>query len=230
MTGLVDLPFADRGRAGEALAALLAEGQWLDPIVLGLARGGVPVAAPVARGLSAELDVLVVRKIGAPGHEEFGVGAVGPHGPPLFDDESTRALGLSARTLDELADRERAIARTRQNRYRGDRPPPRLADRDVIAVDDGLATGITARLAARELREHRPRRVVLAVPVAARESAAALRPLVDQLVAVAEPRRFLAVGSWYTDFHQVTDQEVTALLGVPDPRSRSDSSDRPANH
>lgn len=206
------VPFADRAEAGDALAGLLAGQGWRDPLVLGLARGGVPVAARVARRLGAELDVLVVRKIGAPGHEEYGIGAVGAHGPPVVDEDAVAGVGVSVATLNRLTERERDTARTRQARYRGDRPPPRLTGRDVIVVDDGLATGVTARLAVRVLGTGDPHRVVLAVPVAARESAAALRREVDRLVVVLEPRWFHAVGTWYRDFHQVDDAEVISLL------------------
>ncbi|WP_290061821.1 phosphoribosyltransferase [Amycolatopsis solani] len=204
--------FADRDDGGRRLAAELRGRSWVDPLVLGLARGGVPVAAVVARRLGAELDVVVARKIGAPGRREYGVGAVTPDGPAYYDEAILRTLELTAARMVRAEDRERAEARRRLERYRAGRPPVRLPGRDVIVVDDGLATGVTATAALRELRAAEPRTVVFAAPVAAPEAAARLLGEADDVVCVAEPPSFRAVGQWYADFHQIGDEDVLDLL------------------
>ncbi|WP_328615827.1 phosphoribosyltransferase family protein [Amycolatopsis sp. NBC_00355] len=203
--------FADREAGGRRLARALAGRTWTDPLVLGLARGGMPVAAVVARWLGAELDVAVARKIGAPGRPEFGVGAVTPHGPAIYSEESLRILHLTAGELARTENRERAEARRRLERYRGGRAPVVCAGRDVILVDDGLATGVTARAALRDLRAGNPLTMVFAAPVCA-PGAAALLPEADDVVSVFEPPEFRAVGQWYADFRQTRDEEVLALL------------------
>ncbi|BFO19024.1 hypothetical protein SHKM778_54120 [Streptomyces sp. KM77-8] len=165
--------FRDRRQAGRELAARLRErqdeGALPDPVVLALPRGGAAVAVEVARALDAPLDVLVVRKIGAPFHEEFGVGAMAGDGIPLFDGDALLRLGLSEADLAPAVERERAELRRREQRYRQGRPPPELAGRTVIVVDDGLATGSTARAALRALRVRGPGHLVLAVPVGSTE-------------------------------------------------------------
>jgi len=200
--------YADRPAAGRVLAAGLAERTWHDPVVLGLVRGGVPVAHEIALALDAELDIVVARKIGAPGHEELGVGAVTASGPAVYERATLDALGLSVEGLAAACARERAEARRREQLYRGARPAPSLAGRDAIVVDDGIATGVTARAALRAVRERAPRRVVLAVPVCAPEAEFDV-----ELICPHRPPDFRAVGRWYTDFEQVTDDEVLALLG-----------------
>jgi putative phosphoribosyl transferase len=204
--------FADRADAGRQLADRLRKEQWIDPVVLGLARGGVPVAAEVAQELGTPLDVAVSRKIGAPGHPEFGVGAVTADGPPYFDQRTLRILGLQPRDLERTCERERQEARRRVRRYLNGRSPVRTQGRDVLIVDDGLATGVTAVAALRAVRQGRPRRLVFAAPVCAPDSAAALRDEADDVICVAEPARFGAVGLWYLDFGQISDKEVIALL------------------
>lgn len=204
--------FADRAEAGERLGRLLREREWTAPVVLGMARGGVPVAARVAAALGAPLDVAVARKIGAPGQPEFGLGAVTATGPPYYDRPSLAALGLTEEDMRPVCERERAEARRRMRRYREAAEPVPLADRDVILVDDGLATGVTARAAVRQLHEAGVRRLVFATPVGARESQSALRAEIDQVLCLATPDRFGAVGLWYRDFAQVSDDEVVASL------------------
>ncbi|MEE1941235.1 phosphoribosyltransferase family protein [Streptomyces sp. TRM 70361] len=208
--------FHDRRRAGRRLAGPLCElqraGELENPLVLALPRGGVPVGDEVARALDAPLDVLVARKIGAPFNEELGVGAVAGEGPPLFDERSLALLGLTAGRLASRVERERAEVRRREERYRGGRPAPEVRDRTAVLVDDGLATGVTARAALRAVRARGPARLVLAVPVSSRQAAAALEPEVDRLVCLDRPASFQGVGQWYEDFAQLDDDEVVATL------------------
>ncbi|WP_433273182.1 phosphoribosyltransferase [Actinosynnema sp. CS-041913] len=203
--------FADRAAAGRALAGALPPGEWADPLVLGLARGGVPVAHEVALALGAELDVAVARKIGAPGRPEFGVGAVTAAGEPIFDLHALSALGLTPSDLATTCEAERREAQRRLDVYRSGRTV-RVAGRDVLIVDDGLATGVTARAALREAREGGPRRLVLAVPVAATQSLGLLRTEADLVVCPHERFDFRSVGRFYRRFDQTTDAEVLALL------------------
>ncbi|NKE63117.1 phosphoribosyltransferase [Lentzea sp. PSKA42] len=200
--------FANRQEAGRALAARLAERPWHDPLVLGLPRGGVPVAKEIARELNAELDVVVARKIGAPGHPEYGVGAVTADGEPIYDRRVLKALNLTEEQLGRTCDEERAEAARRTTLYRKDRPLT-VKDRDVILVDDGLATGVTARAALHWVHKHEPRSVTLAVPVAARDS---LSTFTTPIVAILVPRHFGAVSRWYDRFDQTTDAEVLRAL------------------
>ncbi|WP_327391809.1 phosphoribosyltransferase family protein [Streptomyces sp. NBC_01186] len=208
--------FRDRRQAGQDLAARLEE--WaartevVDPLVLALPRGGVPVAVPVAQVLHAPLDVLVVRKIGVPGRPEAGIGAIAGEDPPLFDQQALEVLGLSEDRLAADVSRERAELRRREERYRRGRPAPAVKDRSVILVDDGLATGATARAALRHLRRQEPARLVLAVPVAAADTVARLRAEADDLLCLHQPAGFRAVGEWYENFEQVEDDEVIATL------------------
>ncbi|MFC3896600.1 phosphoribosyltransferase [Lentzea rhizosphaerae] len=200
--------FANRQEAGRALAARLADRPWHDPLVLGLPRGGVPVAKEVANHLDAELDVVVARKIGAPGHPEYGVGAVTADSEPIYDQRVLRALHLTEELLAGTCDRERDEAARRTALYRKDKPLT-ISDRDVILVDDGLATGVTAKAALHWIARHEPRSVTLAVPVAARES---LSTFSTPVVAVLVPRHFGAVSRWYERFDQTTDAEVLSAL------------------
>jgi putative phosphoribosyl transferase len=203
--------FRDRADAGRALAARLAHLRAADPIVVGLPRGGVPVAAEVAAALGAQLDVVLVRKIGAPGREELAVGAVGEDGVTVRNDAVLRELGLSWDDLAGQVERERAEIRRRAAVLRtGARPD--LRGRTVVLVDDGIATGATMVAALRVLRDLGAAHVVLAVPVAPPDSLAALAPLADEIVCPVTPRRFAAVGQWYDDFTQVPDDRVRMLL------------------
>lgn len=200
--------FANRQEAGRALAARLADRPWHDPLVLGLPRGGVPVAREVANQLDAELDVVVARKIGAPGHPEYGVGAVTADSEPIYDQRVLRALRLTEELLAGTCDQERDEAARRTALYRKDKPLT-IKDRDVILVDDGLATGVTAKAALHWITRHEPRSVTLAVPVAARES---LSTFSTPVVTVLVPRHFGAVSRWYERFDQTTDAEVLRAL------------------
>lgn len=206
-------PFTDRRAAGRELAAALV-GRWPDArvIVLGLPRGGVPVAAEVAAALSAPLDVFVVRKLGAPGQQELAMGAIASGGVRVLNSALVRQLGVSAAALDAVADHELVELERRQREYRGDRPPLDLGGRTVVLVDDGLATGATMRAAVQAVRAGRPERVVVAVPVGAPEACAALAEAADEAVCLHAPSSFGAVGTYYSDFTQTTDDQVRELL------------------
>lgn len=210
------MQFRDRGQAGrelgEHLHVLQEKGILPDPVVLALPRGGVAVAREVARALEAPLDVLVVRKIGAPFQEEFGIGAIAGDDPPLFDKRSLDRLGLSESDLADVVERERNELRRREERYRQGRPAPQLRGRTVILVDDGLATGSTARAALRAVRRQAPERVILAVPVASPRGADSMREEADDVVCLYRPSSFMAVGEWYEDFAQLTDDDVLEAL------------------
>lgn len=220
----IQLPYPDREAAGRMLGAELlrrftgADGRLgLDrPLVLALPRGGVAVAREVARVLSAPLDVLVTRKIGYPNQPELGVGAVAEGGEPVFDEALLRQLGLTVADLGPVVDQERAELARRVAVYRRGRPPPQVAERAVILVDDGLATGATARAALRALRAGGAARTVLAVPVGSPVSAADLAAEADDVIVLAAPQAFRAVGEWYISFAQLTDTDVLeALSGGP---------------
>jgi putative phosphoribosyl transferase len=204
--------FRDRQEGGQQLAVLLERYRQEGPIVLALPRGGVPVAYEVARSLRAPLDVIVARKIGAPFCPEYAIGAIAEGGAVFVDPEAVAETGVDEAELEAITEQEAVELARRVRRYRGDRPFPAVRDRTVILVDDGIATGRTARAAIRGLRELGPRRLVLAAPVVAAETVATLRPEVDDLVCVEAPERFVAVGFWYEQFAQTTDEEVVSLL------------------
>jgi putative phosphoribosyl transferase len=182
------------------------------PLVMALPRGGAAVAREVARGLSAPLDVLVTRKIGYPSQPELGVGAVAEGGEPVYDESLLRQLGLTVADLEPVAERERAELARRVAVYRRGRPPPVVRGRAVIVVDDGLATGVTARAALRALRAGGATRTVLAVPVGSPGSVADLAAEADDVVVLAVPQAFRAVGEWYISFGQLTDDDVLEAL------------------
>ncbi|GAA0255252.1 phosphoribosyltransferase [Cryptosporangium japonicum] len=208
--------FADRAEAGRALAVAVTE-HLKDhevPLVLGLPRGGVPIARTVAAAVHGELDVVVARKIGVPWHRELGVGAVTVDGPALFDRGLLDQVGLTLEELEPDVERERAEAVRRTERYRGGRPAPVVTGRTVVVVDDGLATGATARAALRSLRSLRPGHLVFASPVCAPQAVAMLRSEADAVVCVAAPPEFRAVGYHYRSFPQLTDGEVEAELAA----------------
>lgn len=204
--------FRDRADAGRRLADQLVADRFQDPVVLALARGGVVVAAPIAAALRTGVIPFVVRKIGAPGHREFGIGAVAEGNDDVIVSDAASRIGVSAEALEQLAAEERSEVRRRVERYRRGRPLPLLEGRDVILVDDGLATGVTAEAALVAVRRQRPRRLVLAVPVSAPDTLARLSPLADSLLCLAVPQDFSAVGEWYERFDQTTDDEVLAIV------------------
>ncbi|MFO1295001.1 MAG: phosphoribosyltransferase [Rubrivivax sp.] len=208
-------PFADRAEAGRALAERLAVRPFAPPVVvLALPRGGVPIAAIVARRLGAALDLLLVRKIGVPWQPELAVAAIvdGGHPEIVIDEEVRSVAGVERAEIDAAAQRELAEIERRRALYLRGREPLPLTGATVIVVDDGIATGTTVRAALQALRRRGPARLVLAVPVAPRETIARLRGEVDDLVCLAQPVPFRAVGLHYRDFHQVEDDEVIAAL------------------
>jgi putative phosphoribosyl transferase len=217
--------FADRRDAGARLAVRLTDYRGQYVLVLGIPRGGVPVAAEVARCLGAELDVVVARKVGAPGFSELAIGAVTANGGRFMNGEMIQALDVSDTYLEVAIAREMAEARRREERFRAGRPLSPLEGRIVLLVDDGLATGATMRAAVRSVRSHHPTKLVVAVPVGSIEACAALRPEVDELVCLEKPEPFEAVGLYYQDFAPVEDAEVQRLLQeawAGSPRLRED--------
>jgi predicted phosphoribosyltransferase/dienelactone hydrolase len=209
-------PYADRSEAGRVLSRLLTHYRGRgDVLVLGLPRGGVPVADEVARALGAPLDVFVVRKLGVPGHEELAMGAVASGGIGVLNEDVVDALRIPPEAVERVAERESEEMARREAAYRGDRPFPPVAGRVVILVDDGLATGATMRAAVRALRTRNPARIVVAVPVADPEVCAALEAEADEVICARLPRPLGAVGLWYEDFSPTSDDEVRRLL-APD--------------
>jgi putative phosphoribosyl transferase len=208
--------FHDRRQAGAALAERLRawqdKGALTDPVVLALPRGGVVVADEVARALDAPLDVLIARKIGAPFQPELGVGAIVGDDPPLYDERALDRLGLSKAALEPIVEQEREELHRREQLYRKGRAVPELAGRTAVVVDDGVATGATALAALRSVRLRDPARVMLAVPVCSPEAAHLVRAEADDVVCLHEPAAFMAVGLWYDEFDQVTDDEVLDIL------------------
>jgi putative phosphoribosyl transferase len=207
--------FRDRREAGRRLAEnLSAYGKDPDVLVLALPRGGVPVAYEVARALNAPLDVFLVRKLGVPGHEELAMGAIATGGVRVLNQRVLREAQIPPSEVEAAATAEgRELAR-REREYRGDRPPPEIRGKTAILVDDGLATGASMHAAVQALRLQGPRRVVVAVPVAAHETCEAFRAEVDEVVCAVTPELFYAVGIWYEDFSQTTDEEVRELLAA----------------
>ena len=229
------LRFGNRREAGRRLAeALLGipDIATVDTpvVVLALPRGGVPVAYEVAKALGAPLDVLLVRKIGAPGHSEFGIGAIVEGTPPqvVLNEDLVRHVGASPRFLASEQAREIEEMERRRRLYRGGRGPPPLSGRTVILVDDGIATGSTVRAALLGIARSSPARLILAVPVAPPDTLAALEALADKVVCLLVPDHFMAVGSFYEDFDQTTDEEVLRLLQEADVSSRGGGAASPS--
>jgi putative phosphoribosyl transferase len=209
----MELPLKDRKSAGQALAeALQKYKEYKDVIVLGLPRGGVPVAAEIAAALGAELDLMLVRKLGTPGQRELAMGAIASVGSRVMNDSVVRSLGISEAEIQQVEKAERKELQRRGQAYRGNRPAPKLTNRCVILVDDGLATGATMRAAVAAVRQDDPAQLVIAVPVAPADTVEMLRDQVDDLVCLAMPDYFRAIGIWYVDFSQVSDDEVRQIL------------------
>ncbi|GIW73257.1 MAG: phosphoribosyltransferase [Planctomycetota bacterium] len=215
---MVRLPFRDRTEAGRVLAEAMASYAGRpDLLVLGLPRGGVVVAYEVARALGAPLDVLIVRKLGRPGQEELAMGAIASGGIRVMNPQV--AAWVPPSEIEAVIEREAQELRRRELAYRGDRPPPELAGRSLVLVDDGLATGATMRAAVQAVRQRAPAEVVVAVPVAPPDTVALLATEADAVVCPATPEPFFGIGQWYEDFSQTTDAEVRELLA----RARSGS-------
>lgn len=208
----VSMSFYDRRDAGRRLAARLAGFREVAPIVVGLPRGGVVVASEVAEALGAPLDIVVVRKLGAPGRPELGIGAIGEGGVRALNVDLIEMLGVTEREIADVEERENAELSRRVEAFRSGRPPVPVEGRTVLLIDDGLATGYTARAAVRVLRNRNAGRVILAVPVSARDTALALAEEADEVITLELPYGFGAVGQWYADFRQTSDEEVVQLL------------------
>lgn len=205
--------FHDRADAGRQLAAKLAAYvNRPEVLVLGLPRGGIPVAAEVARSLHALLDVCLVRKLGVPGHSELAMGAIASDGVPVLNNDIINWLEISDQTIRVVTAQELRELRRRDRAYRGNRPPPTISDRIIILVDDGIATSATIRAAISVIKPHHPAKLVIAVPVAPQEICKQLQTEVDEVVCLMTPEPFYAIGLWYEDFSQLTDAEVRALL------------------
>ena len=209
--------FADRYDAGRRLAVALERHRVEHPLVLGLPRGGVVVGYEIAAALGADLDVLVVRKLGVPGAEEFAMGAIAP-AATLLNQGLVARLGIPSSVVDLVIARELAELKRREQAYRGNRPPSHVRGRTVILVDDGLATGATAQAAVESLRRQQPRQIVFAAPICSRDGADALRQVADDVVCLECPEDFQAVGLWYQDFSPTSDAEVLKCLRAANAR------------
>jgi len=219
--------FRDRTEAGRVLAdRLAAYANYPDAMVLALPRGGVPVAFEIAEALNLPLDIVVVRKLGLPGHEEFAMGAIASGGAHVLNQDLIRQLSLSDEIIEHIVAREQRELERRERTYRGQRPVLDVRDRIIIIVDDGLATGSSMRAAIAALRQKRPAKLIVAVPVGARITCSELEALADEVICLETPENFSAVGLWYRDFSQITDEEVIDLLE----RNRKNSEARNISH
>ncbi|MDT8452571.1 MAG: phosphoribosyltransferase [Gammaproteobacteria bacterium] len=209
----MDLPIKNRIEAGRALAMEMeAYLDYENLLILGLPRGGVPVAYQMAVKLGAQLDLMLVRKLGTPGHAELAMGAIASGGIRVLNDDIIASLDISGDEIDQIATGEQKELERRELAYRGDHPRPEIEGRVVVLVDDGIATGATMRAAIAALRKQHPASIVVAVPVAPAETIEILRNEADEVVCLANPAPFIAIGKWYEDFSQVSDAEVKKLL------------------
>jgi len=205
--------FRDRTEAGQVLASKLTKYlNQVDTVILALPRGGVPVAYEIGKELGLPVDIFVVRKLGVPGHEELAMGAIASGGVRHINRDVVDQLRIESETIDVASRREQKEIERRERLYRGQRPPVDVRNKTVILVDDGLATGSTMRAAIAALRQHRPARIVVAVPAAAPQTCSEIADEVDEIICAATPETFYAVGQWYQDFSQTTDDEVRELL------------------
>lgn len=204
--------FRDREQAGKLLAKAVAKLGLTDIVVLAIPRGGVPVAREVASALGAPLDLVITRKIGAPGNPEFAIGAVTQDGEAMLNDETVREMRLSESYVERETRHQFNEIRERMKKYRGDRPFPKIEGKTVVIVDDGIATGSTTRAAIASVRKMKPSRIILATPVAPKETLRELSTLVDQVVCLDTPQVFYAIGEFYENFEQVEDDEVRRIL------------------
>ncbi|WP_417566907.1 phosphoribosyltransferase [Marinobacter sp.] len=210
---MVKLPIDDRIKAGRALALAMPRYRGREDIlVLGLPRGGVPVAYEIAADLNAQLDLMLVRKLGTPGQKELAMGAIASGGIRVLNREIVEALGISDETIERVASEEQQELERRERAYRGDRPRPEIEGKCIILVDDGLATGASMRAAIEALRRQNPSGIVVAVPVAPPDTVGKLRREADDVICLATPEPFMAIGNWYRDFTQVSDEEVKQTL------------------
>jgi len=212
----METQFRNRHDAGKFLAGKLKHlANDPDVIVLGLPRGGMPVAYEIARKLNAPLDIFIVRKLGVPIYEELAMGAIASGGVRVLNEEVVRKLGITPRMIDAVASEQECELERREHEYRGDREPLDVTGRTVILADDGLATGASMRAAVQALRKRNPARIIVAVPVGAAETCEQFEKEVDEVVCGRRPEHFGAVGEWYQDFTQTTDEEVSELLDRP---------------
>jgi putative phosphoribosyl transferase len=208
------LPYKNRSQAGRELAkALQPYANRPDVLILALPRGGVPVAYEVAKALNIPLDLMLVRKLGLPGHEELAIGAIATGGIRVLNTEVIEGMAISEAQIERIAAAELQELRRREKTYRGERPSAEVQGRCVILIDDGLATGATMQAAIAAIRQQRPAEILVAVPVAPKDTVALLRDQADAVICPATPEPFLGVGRWYEDFTQITDAEVRDLLG-----------------
>jgi putative phosphoribosyl transferase len=213
MVYAMTLPLADRQTAGRALAeSLQAYAGRDDVLVLALPRGGVPVALEISKALGAPLDLILVRKLGTPGNLELAMGAIASGGIRVLNPEIIASRQIGQKAIEEVAAREKRELKRRQQSYRGNRPLPRMKDRLVILVDDGIATGATMQAAIKALKVQKPTKIVVAVPVAPADTVAKLKKLVDEVVCSHTPEPFMAIGNWYDDFSQLSDEDVRKVL------------------
>lgn len=212
--GAMPMPFRDRRDAGRRLADELRRFEVEQPVVLALPRGGVPVAYEVAKRLRAPLDVLIVRKLRTPGHEEIAMGAIASGGAQVLSPQVLRMFHVSEQALREETTRQAAEVERRTAGYRGGRPAPDVRGRTVLLIDDGLATGATMQVGVKAVRQYGPARVVVGVPIAAPDACELVHQTADEVVCAETPSEFRAVGSWYRDFAQTSDEEVIQLLAA----------------
>jgi putative phosphoribosyl transferase len=209
----MQLPFKNRIEAGRLLAEeLKSYANRTDVLVLALPRGGLPVAFEVAQALGAPLDLMLVRKLGVPRQEELAMGAIAAGGTKVLNQDLVKSLNISDAALEAVISKEKRELERREHTYRGDRPVPEVGNRCVILIDDGLATGATMKAAVLALRQQQPAQIIIGVPVAPPDTAEELRKEADEIICLATPEPFYAIGTWYVDFSQTSDEEVRTLL------------------